>query len=218
MGDEEVEIVTLELDPAEGQTTLVLPGHDATDAGDQDVVLLVERIDEGFADGLELSMESPGLENISLARSVHTFIGELSADSKEIVIRFWTGAGQRIRVTLARFRSGAMGFWRNNRCRACKELVKVLLIAGLSVIGVHLPIGQVVLDAVQTSAFQNLIFGGGPIAWLVQRYGLQPMWQALTHVLGGLNWAFQITDRIFQSVCHLLGFCPPPRAGAQAHP
>ncbi|GAN79496.1 hypothetical protein [Acidocella aminolytica] len=202
-------ITTTELDIDSGECVLELTWHPDPAGGEQDVLLLIEQIGEQPVAGLVLSLEYVFLgTNQSEVQSIQTYIGVLAGEINRLGIRFIANTRKRLRVTLLRIFKSTIEYI---ECSQCKKLVKALLVAGLSAIGVHFLGGVVVLSGTLKARLAGWLSHGYPANLLANHGFILRIMNYLGNGLGQLNTALHLTDqmaeRLFTEVCRGVGLC-----------
>lgn len=206
MEDTEIVIASVTMDLDKGQHTVTLPVNDQLDSKG-DFVALVERLDEAPDARIACEIPDQSVAQISQSPSIAAFVSQEASVVKDLTIRLWANTRQRIRITVMFLRKAVGKLRQQITCQTCKKLVEILLNAALAGIGLHFVSGTIALTQAQAAALQAF-FAKGLLANLIAKYGLGKVAAMLLTVLQGLNWFFDLTDKLYESMCRAALLCP----------
>lgn len=144
-----------------------------------------------------------GAENLSRSETISLFSATVR-ETGQLAVHLYSQATVIVRVTIARFVRRLRAVARRLPCRACKELVMLIVSALLAKLGVPFVMGKVVdISGHGENAIDSALSAILPPA--LDNLGLTGVIRGL---LNGFGWVFQIRGRLSESACRMLGLCP----------
>jgi hypothetical protein len=175
--------------------------------GEMIFVLIENLTGEG---GIDARIDGAQIQDISNYNRVLAFIGRSSEQTKQISVRIWAAASQRLRLAIARLKKSVRESIDKLPCKVCKELAKAALSALLAYLGAHYLNGNsIALSHEQIKSLQDVPNDDGArlLSDLFSNIH-SGLFTAIRTVIGALNYIFEFTDRLFEAICRILQMCP----------
>ncbi|NQV84186.1 MAG: hypothetical protein HQ494_10245 [Rhodospirillales bacterium] len=180
------------------------------DSDDEYVLILLEQLVGDEKEVIAWMGETEGrakFENVSQTGKVHAFIGKIDEPLDKVTI--WVSANviRQVRFSILKIKKYFRKKVNGLECRFCKSVAGWLLKAGLAAAGI--PFLDEGLDWAGDVAekLAGVLDKSAHFADLVKAIDLG-IWEGIMATLAGLDWAFELTDKLYELVCEQLKFCP----------